>query len=237
MKLDKGAILASMAIIVLASVLAGAGTMAWFSTPSRSTGTYYLNAATMDMQITTQPITLSNLVPGQKLPDITIKISNTGTMDILYLCGSMELADGATLSENDIAWKFAKNIIVEEWWEYIPGSGWTNNVGGTQKYEELVGDGQAPLTLLEVAQSYARGRNEPWNSGKPDQFGKYKMYSSDWISGGGYDQTPGPAIIVGGEYQMVFRLKFSESAGNELQGQSLSFRITFQGLQDLSQRP
>jgi len=248
MRMDKGAILASMAVIALASVLVGAGTMAWFSTGVKTTGKFTMNAATMKMELTAGPYTFDKLIPGQKLPDITISITNTGDMDILYLCGSMVLADGASLTSSSIAWKFADKIEVLEWWEYIPGSGWTNNVGGAQEYETLVGDGKTPLTLLEVAQSYALGRTfegvnypEPWPKdnvpGKNDQFGASKLYASDWISGGGYDQTPGPAIIKDGVYQMVFRLQFSTDAGDDLQGTSLSFKITFQGLQDLSQRP
>jgi len=212
----------------------GAGTMAWFSTENEVTGPYTMNAATMDMEVTTTTITFDDLIPGQSFPDITIKILNTGTMDIGYLCGSMTMT-GSTA--------FADKIEVVEWWEYIPGDGWTcNHDPEIQDYSALVGDGEWPLTLLETVQSYSTGRGEPYETSdlghdKLDQFGKYKMYYSDWISGGGYDQTEGPAIIEGGEYQMIFRLKFSESAGNNLQDATCSFTITFQGLQDLSQRP
>lgn len=235
MKKGNITILASIFIMALVTAGVSVGTQAWFSTEAETTGVYSMNAATMDMIVTASSIDFSNLVPGEELSDITITIQNDGTMDIGYLCGSMTMTGSVALADM---------IIVEEWWEYIPGEGWTENVdpGADQQYWLYVGDGIAPLTLLEVVQSYSTGRGEPYDEtaeghDKVDQFGKYKMYASDWISGGGYDQTEGPAIIEDGEYQMVFRLKFSEDAGNDLQGASASFTITFQGLQDLSLRP
>jgi len=244
MKKGNVTILASVFVMALVAAGVGAGTMAWFSTPARSTSNFDLYAATMDMTLTAGPYSFPYLIPGQSLPDITIKITNIGNMGIPSLAGSMVLNGGAPLTPSDVAYKFADKIEVVSWQEFIPGVGWTENVNGpVQKYETLVGDGALPLTLLEVAQSYSRGRSEPYPSSgaehtKIDQFGWYKKYSSDWVSGDAYDQTAGYAIIQGGEYQMLFRLKFSNTAGNDLQGQSFSFAITFTGMQDYtSQRP
>jgi len=240
MRMDKGAILVSMAIIMVASVLVGAGTMAWFSTGNVTTSTYTMNTATMTMEITTVPYTFDNLVPGQTFGPIVIKIKNTGTMDILYLSGSMVLSGSSALADK---------IDIVDWYEYIPGYGWIDNLGhdfpaaDEQHYETLVEDEAAPLTLLELAQSYVpyATNPEPQTSNPGgyylDQWGNYVKHPDDWITGGGYDQTPGPAIIVGGEYQMKLWFKFSEEAGNNLQGKSVSFTITFIGVQDLSQLP
>jgi len=236
MKKGNVTILASILAIALVAAGVGAGTMAWFSTTEQTTSTYTMNAATMSMSITTTPITFSNLVPGQKFGPIVIKITNTGTMDIGYLSGSMVLTGGSSA--------LAGKIEVTEWWEYIPGVGWTcNHDPAIQDYSKLVGDLLPPLTLLEVAQSYVpyADYKEPQTSNPGswylDQWGNYVKHPDDWISGSGYDQTTSPAIIVGGEYQMVFRFKFSEDAGNDLQGASVSFTITFLGFQSLAQRP
>jgi predicted ribosomally synthesized peptide with SipW-like signal peptide len=226
---NRNVILASIIMMALVTAGVGAGTMAWFSTAEKTTGTFTMNAATMSMDmISAGPYTFDNLVPGQTFGPIEIQITNTGTMNIKYLAGNLIL---------DSNQAFADKIEVTSILEYIPGSpsGWYESIGGTQHYETLVQDGVAPLTLLELAKSYIGA--EPGTGAKTDQFGGYVNHLSDWVTGGNYDQVPTDAISVGGTYHMKLTFKFSESAGNDLQHATCTFRISFLGLQDLSENP
>jgi len=230
MKKGNVTILASVFVMALVAAGVGAGTMAWFSTAEKTTGTFTMNAATMSMDmIYAGPYTFSNLVPGQTFGPIEIQIKNTGTMNIKYLAGNLIL---------DSNQAFADKIEVTSIAEYIPGSpaGWYESIGGTQQYEKLVKDYNAPLTLLELAKSYY-GDEPAYVGGKTDQFGGTVKSLSDWVTGYGYDIIPTDAIPVGGTYYMRLSFKFSESAGNDLQGATCTFRISFLGIQDLSQVP
>jgi len=239
--MDKGAILASMAIIMVASVLVGAGTTAWFSTGNVTTSTYTMNTATMKMEITTTPITFGNLVPGQTFGPITIAIGNTGSMDINYLGGDLIITDtnGNPYSSDTASGVLLTNYIeITSLKEYIPNYGWQESIGGTQHYETLVKDGSAPLTLMELAKSH-------WYPGPElpltvqDQFGYWVKTTTDWCTGDGYDIVPTgqPALATGGTYQMKLSFKLSDGTPNSMQGKSCSFKIVFTGVQETSQLP
>ena len=231
MRMDKGAILASMAIIVVASVFAGAGTMAWFSTEPVTTDYATFTAGTMSMEgVQAGPFNSPpNWAPGD-IWTIEIKLKNTGNIDIKYLAGNLILY-GSTA--------FADNIEVTSILEYIPGYGWVESMEPPQDYWNLVKDYAKPLTLLELAKSYYGEEPNYPEPYKVDQFGGWVKSLSDWVTGWGYDIVPEgtPAIAVGGTYQMKLMFKFSENAGNEFQGATCSFKITFVGIQDMSQVP
>ena len=200
-----------------------------------------MNTATKKREITTSPITFTDLEPGKRFGPIRIEIVNTGTMNIRYLAISWELNGGNPISPRSNAWKLADNIIVTGMREYSPGSGWLNELGYRQNFHLSVEDGEYLFTLLELAQSYSIGRDEPYEeSGEGhyelDQFGKYKRHRSDAVTGGGYDATPGPAIVVGRTYVMVLWFKVSETAGDDLLGKSISLQVKFLGMRDLASR-
>ena len=246
MRMDKGAILASMAIIALASVLVGAGTMAWFSTEKVSAGDTVFKAGIMSVQhvrtITNIP---ANLAPGDGPFRVTFELKNNGNLDILYLATTFTIEPDGPIGK-----EFAANINVTGWWEWIPtdtagGGFWQDNFGPAQHIYTLVGDGAVPLTLLEMVQSYTpdeitwhKEHNHQTATFRVlDQFGNWVKSDSDYVTGGGYDQLPGPAIITGGTYKMTIEFQFMESAGNDLQGQTLTLYTEFFGMQDISQRP
>ncbi|MFW6110610.1 MAG: TasA family protein [Thermoproteota archaeon] len=86
--LDKRAALASIAIIVLASLSAGAGTMAMFNDVETSEGNT-LGAATMDLKIdggdsAVQMFEVSNISPGDSGCQM-VTLTRTGTEDISML--------------------------------------------------------------------------------------------------------------------------------------------------------
>ena len=224
-------ILASIFVIGILALAMGWGTYSWFS-DTETTSDIVLTAGTMSIDIIeTAPLsTPAGWAPGDSFT-VTIKVKNVGSIPVKYLGGNLILTSGD--------WNFAGVIDVTSIAEYIPGSpaGWYESINGYQKYEELVGDYHAPLTLLELAQSY-HGTEPAWEDGrKKDQFDGWVNYLTDWITGGEYDQVPTNAIPVGETYWMRLTLKFSEGAGNEWQGRSLGFVIQFVAAQDLSVIP
>jgi hypothetical protein len=240
MKKGNVTILASILAIALVAAGVGAGTMAWFSTTP--VGTYYatMNAATMSMGgVQLGPWTFNNLKPGDEFK-ITIELSNTGTMDIAYLgtdwvIGGIDWSTNPTLDPTIM--EFASKVEVTHMWERVSGT-WRDSMAPDQNYWNLVGDYAMPLTLLELAQSYW-GTEPAWASGrKRDQFGGWVGFTTDAITGSGYDVTPGPALpYLGLNYQMELDLKFSTTAGNGLQGKTLQFYVVFTGTQDTSTVP
>jgi hypothetical protein len=242
MKKGNVTILASILAIALVAAGVGAGTMAWFSTEKVSAGNTVFKSGIMAMtSVGAGPFTTpAGWKPGDSFK-VTFELDNTGDIDILYL---------ATFFTIDpyYGWgiTFAENIQVTAWWEYIPGTGWQDNFADAQKIYTLVGDGQQPLTLLEVVQAYTPDEIA-WHSAHNhkeapflvlDQFGNYVKADSDYLTGGGYDMTPGPAIKAGlDNYKMEITFKFMESAGNDLQNRELKLYTQFFGMQAEIQRP
>ena len=228
MKKGNMTILASVFIMALVAAGVGAGTMAWFSTTPVSTDYAEMNAATMSMGgVNLGPWKFYNLAPGDEFK-ITIELKNTGTMDIKYL--GIDWVIGGTLDSTTM--EFARQIEVTHIWECVSGT-WRDSMADPQFYQKLVSDGIPPFTLLELAQSY-HGGEPAWASGrKLDQFGGWVGTTTDAVTGGGYDVTPGPALPYSGlNYQMELDLKFSTTAGNDLQGKQLLFYVVFTGTQD-----
>ena len=215
----KKILFALMAVVLCLGLMGGA--FAYFSDIETSQANTF-TAGTLDMEIADvdegwfdgSPVHASwqspaNWAPGETITTGVIRLHNIGSIDIKYLFTtyynySYTVADLGNVIE-----------VVEDW-EYIPGYGWINNIGGTQQLELLVGNNAAPLTLRELVDAIWSG-DTTW---------------IDYCTGSGYDITPGPAIIVGGVYQSYLKLKFMESAGNQYQGASCSFDIEFEGVQD-----
>jgi len=235
-------ILASIFVIGMLALAMGYGTYSWFSTLTVPVGNTVFTAGIMSMgHASTTTNMPTNLAPGDGPFTVTFELTNTGNIDIMYLATSFTIDPAGSIGK-----EFAAHINVTGWREWIPGAGWQDNFGPNQKIYELVGDGALPLTLLEVVQAYTpdeiawhlthNHREAPFLV--LDQFGNYVKFDSDYITGGGYDQLPGPAIKVGlGNYAMEITFEFMESAGNDLQGQTLTLSTQFFGMQDLSQRP
>jgi len=222
-------ILASIFVIGILALAMGWGTYSWFSN-TETTSDIVLTAGTMSIDIIeTAPLsTPAGWAPGDSFT-VTIKVKNVGSIPVKYLGGNLILTSGD--------WNFAGVIDVTSIAEYIPGYGWIESIGGTQHYETLVQDYNAPLTLMELAKSYHG--DEPGTGVKQDQFGGWVNKITDWVTGYGYDIVPEgtPAIPVGETYWMQLTLKFSESAGDQWQGATLGFKIQFVAAQDLSVIP
>ena len=231
MKKGNVSILASIFIMALVASIVSVGTQAWFSdTGTASTGPIITGTLSMDNPtVEFSSSAPTNWCPGESFI-VKFKIINDGTLDILYLGGNLVI----TRDDNDLS----TVIEVTRFEERIPGYQWINNLVDPQLYQNLVEDRTDPFTLRELAQSYHSG--EPsWASGRVlDDYGGYVGYITDWITGSGYDVTPGPAIIVGGEYVLLLELTLSGPlTTNAHQNAILNFKIDFMAAQDTSQFP
>jgi len=235
-------ILASIFVIGILALAMGWGTHSWFSTLTVPVDNTVFKAGIMAMAHASTTTNIpTNMAPGDGPFTFTFELDNTGDIDILYLATSFTIDPDGPISQ-----EFAAHINVTGWREWIPGTGWQDNFGPAQLIYKLVGDGALPLTLLEVVQAYTPDEIA-WHLAHNhqeapflvlDQFGNYVKYDSDYITGGGYDQLPGPAIKAGlSNYKMEITFEFMESAGNNLQGRTLTLHTQFFGMQDLSQRP
>jgi len=242
MKKSNVTILASIFVMALVASVVSVGTMAWFSTEVVPVGDTTFTSGIMSME-KVGPVSFST--PDNWKPcdtfKVTFELDNTGNIDIGYLATTFTISPDGSMGQN-----FAAHINVTGWREYIPGTGWQDNFGPNQLIHTLVGDGATPLTLLEVVQSYTPdeiAHNAGTGGYTPtycvlDQFGWYVKSDSDYVTGEGYDQLPGPAIIAGGaNYKMELTFHFMETAGNDLQGKTLTLSTSFFGFQDYSQRP
>jgi len=86
---ERGALLSSMILVMLASMLVGAGTVAYFNDTETSTGNTF-EAGTLDLEVndenpwTSTLISVSNMKPGDA-GEVTIKLENLGSLDG-YVC-------------------------------------------------------------------------------------------------------------------------------------------------------
>jgi predicted ribosomally synthesized peptide with SipW-like signal peptide len=215
----KKILIISMACILCLGLIGGA--FAYFSDVETSAANTF-TAGTLAIQIADDnegwnngvPVSTSwhspdGWLPGQTITTGAIRLLNTGSADIPYLFTTYH---NYSYTSADLA----SVIEVVADWEFIPGVGWQNNIGGTQALETLVGDNVAPLTLKELIEASWVGDTT----------------EVDYTTGMEYDITPGPAIVVGGTYQSYLVLKFMETAGNTYQGASCSFDIDFEGVQN-----
>jgi predicted ribosomally synthesized peptide with SipW-like signal peptide len=230
-------ILASVFVIGVLGFAMGWGTYSYFSATQTSTNNKF-TAGTLTLGSFTTIFTCpSNWAPGQSFV-ATWSITNTGTVDAMYI--GVDINNWNPTGAADIA-----NVIsITRFEEYIPSYGWVDNLGdkfgtGEQHYDQLVRDGTAPLTLMELMKSYIPPGEPMASGGFVDEFGNRVTHLTDWVSGNGYDQVPAgrAALPAGATYQLVLEFHFMETAGNTYQGATGTFDLTFYATQDLSTLP
>jgi predicted ribosomally synthesized peptide with SipW-like signal peptide len=233
-------ILISVLALMLVIGLVGTGTAAYFS-GSGSSNSNTFTAGTLSLQMSNDGTNYSGSVsltwksptnwqPGENFT-ATVYVKNTGTCDATYLG-----IDWCNLQGSSA---LASMIDVTTFKEWVPGVGWIDDLGAAQHYQTLVGDGNSPLTLLELMQSYIVGVEPLMAGGVIDEFGNRVNHLTDAVTGNGYDTVPAgtPAIPAGGTYALQMGFTFDTSAGNNLQGAWCTFDVKFTGVQDLSQLP
>ena len=208
MKMNKGAIFASMAIIVVASVFAGAGTMAYFSETGSAGITF--TAGDPDLKLSKtgsapwgDSLTFTSPVwaPGDTY-SIDVYVKNTGNIGLWALYVSGDNLAGSTSLAHKI------NITDVAYQDTV---GMVHPAGGTY-YDGIFGDDTSPLTLYELA--YGVDNNE------------YMAFC--W----GDCATQGDYLPVGVARRFYIEFAFDSSAGNALQGATVSFDLMFEGSDD-----
>jgi len=210
MRMDKRAIFASMTVIVLAGVFAGAGTFAYFSQTEVVTTTF--NAATVNVRLsldgTTWQDSLTVTTPSDWAPGDTmtleVYVRNIGTG------GSMMMSvDGSKVSGSDA---LASNINITT----LDATEWPvgDYMGAPMSYwSPIFGDGDGFLTLREFIDS--------------------PFAAKFWV--GSHPPTQDYLQPAGGTVQrLMLVFAFNSYAGNSLQGLSYTFDLEITGTDDLS---
>jgi predicted ribosomally synthesized peptide with SipW-like signal peptide len=223
MKMDKGAIFASMAIIALASVLVGAGTMAYFSS-TRKAG-IYVTAGSMDLQLSKDGTSWYNSLsfdfpsgwaPGDNYT-VLVWLRNVGSSGsrTVWVYGA-DLYDPNGLSDvtyiTDVAYTDSNAYGGGAWG--AGGKYWIHPAGGTfyagyWAGHPLFGDGSSPLTLREFTGS------------NPDAWNYMRFYWGKWFEKDYLEANGGSVQGV----QLTFH--FAEGAGDQYQNKACSFNIVF----------
>jgi hypothetical protein len=208
MKINKGAVLASMAIIVVASVFAGAGTMAYFFGYTDGSGAFTTGTLSLGT-VAYSGWTVGNLKPGDGW-DTTIQLRNTGTVDAMYVYAAFYITENGALADKIVL------TGVDDWcyligWSYITFDEATANdwlkYWGAPPWAQ---DGS--ISLLDLATWAMSGGDSAKTS--------LKFHT-------GNPPTSGPYLPAGKDCIIKFHFKLLETTGNEFQGQTCSFTIRF----------
>lgn len=222
--MKKWPLIASMMVIMVASIFAGAGTMAWFSdTETSSENTF--TAGTIDITLygsDGQAVwTMDNMKPGDKATGI-LYIKNTGSLDIKYLLGKMVYTE--TDAGGDLYWARLDDYFYVK--AFRLGKGTTR----AEAYATLV-DFWATL-----------GSRIPSTSGQtPDDFtgehiGSYcTHYVGDWtdeILGSYAWFARGEPLKSGEVLALEYAFEFTDNGldQNNAQGDSLTIEFTVEAI-------
>jgi len=206
MKMDKGAILASMAIIALASVFAGAGTMAWFSGVKDGTGSFSTGTLTLDT-MSYSDWTLTNLDTGDEWVT-KIQLRNTGSLDAMYvymafyITADAELADKIVLEEIH-EWCYLNGWATTPFTDPAVANAWLFTWGGSQ---------DDSISLYDLATVAMTGGESSKTS--------LKLHT-------GTPPTTGPYLPAGRDCYIELKFKLLEDTGNAYQGRTCGFTIRF----------
>ena len=226
MRMDKGAILASMVVIALASVFAGAGTVAYF-TDVETANVGPIQAGTLDMKISKTytggygdiPIDLgsiSGLGPGEEFT-LEVWLYNDGNLDAEYVflrfCELSESVEG-----------FAKQL------KLVSLDDWSTSTGSW--YEGPFSEEEADIWL-----------NYWYGTPGADRKGYITLWDLVHVANEGgtskltglYFYTEGaPELPAGGKCGARITFELMWETKNEYQGAEVSFRIDFIGSQDMT---
>jgi len=221
-----------IALLVCVGLVGSA--FAYFSDVETSTGNTF-TAGTLNMEISDNdegpvntPVSASfaspaGLAPGDEWTTDPVAFDNVGTIDIRYIFGRFcELVetDGTPIEFGATTSNIADQIILVSYLERAEGSSqWYEEVFDETNANAYLGvwglanDGSISLKDLVLA-------NPPGDSAK----------TCLWFFDGGNDPT-NPPLPVGGTAKIKFKFKLLESANNNYQGDTVTFRVDFVGSQ------
>ena len=220
-------VLISVMCIALVAMLAGAGTLAYFSDTEKSTGNTFADG-TFDLKIrdsnedwsdgVTATWTLSNMKPGDtKYAWVELKNAGNIKADHLEITCSYSVTEEVLQTESDTdpntdahPDEMAKNMIIKSF-----------------TYENTVCDIDC-LTGYDEVSGETRAE---WRIDDMDDDGKITLYD---LKQDPLDDLPASDDIEE-EFQVRMRLKFDENAGNDFQGDTFNLTMIFTLNQDSSQ--
>lgn len=242
MRMDKGAILASMAIIMVASLLAGAGTMAYFSdVETAHIGPVY--AATLDMQIydgsayTDDTIIIhpdSPLAPGDTFT-IDVWLKNVGTTDIRYVFASFRNLKHGGGGFADAEWPepwgeglhLVKMIVLDEIYEK------SSSLVGGELYNDFTGDMDGWLDFWGVPDAEQDGSISLYDLAVYCEPGGDSALTSFRLHAGDQGDIPRHLrycyLPVGEKVNIKFTFRLDENTKNYAQSDWFSFNLVFIG--------
>ena len=224
----KGA-LVSVMCIALVVMLAGAGTLAYFSDTETSTGNTFADG-TMDLKISdgneswgdgvTATWTLSDMKPGDTVSG-WVALDAVGSISANHaeITCDYSVTEESTQTESDTDpntnqhpdW-MAKNLIIDQAW--YSGDGYNIN-------------------LLTGTNMGAEEQHDYWKIEDVDGDGKQTLYDLKYGNeGNGVDNLPPPDTF---QYSFSMNIKFNETAGNDFQGDTFNLTMIFTLNQDGSQ--
>jgi hypothetical protein len=205
MKMDKGAILASIAIITVASVFAGAGTMAYFFGYQDGTGSFTTGTLSLGT-VSYYGWTLSNLKPGDEWTT-QIQLRNTGSLDAMYVYMAFYISAGADLADKIVLEKINEWCYLKSWetttFDESTSNAWLTYWGGTPDNS---------ISLYDLATVAMTGGESSKTS--------MKLHT-------GNPPTSGPYLPAGQDCYIELVFKLLEDTGNGFQGATCSFTIRF----------
>jgi len=203
--MDKGAVLASMVVIALASVFAGAGTMAYFSGVTNKSGSFATGTLTLD-EVASNGWILSDLSPGDEWTT-QIELENTGSLDAMYVYMGFYISAGADLADK---------IVLEEMEEWCYLNGWCiTTFDETTSNSWLTfwgGTADGSISLYDLATVAMTGGSSTTTS--------IKLHTGDPPASGPYLPATRHCIIK-------LKFKLLEDTNNPYQGKTCSFTIKF----------
>lgn len=216
--MKKYPLIASMMVIMVASIFAGAGTMAYFSGTAVSTGNTFTAGILKMEKVAFGPVTFTELKPGDTR-EIVIELKNTGDLDIKYLFmrdKGYTWSGGANLGNVIEVLNFKEYKIYPDGVSVAHGP--ESCTGATYEgwLPDTVADHDGHLSLMEFFRGYPAG-----TSGQNDYWDVVTL-SANW--GGG-------VLEVDYTYKMVIDLEFMESGHPQdvYQGTSCSFDLVVMG--------
>jgi predicted ribosomally synthesized peptide with SipW-like signal peptide len=217
--MDKKIIFASIFVIGMLALAMGYGTYSYFTSTKSSTGNIF-TTGTLNLQLSNDNVnwydgvTATWASPSGWAPNgnvtSSIYLRNTGSVaaEAVYACWN-NLVDTSGLS----------NVIEVTWLSDTTDIG-TNSIGPFVTAYDANADGKLSLAELVYGLSFWNGPKTP----DPNQARFYADFDESYT-------TPVLQANAGNVFEIKMTYHFMETAGNEYQGKSASFDLTFDAWQ------
>jgi predicted ribosomally synthesized peptide with SipW-like signal peptide len=215
-------ILASMLIIAAASILIGAGTVAYFSDTETSKGNTF-TAGTLDLKLSNSSLgpwtdgvtgawSLSNMMPGNETPTASVFFKNFGSV----ASSTMEITCSYTVTEETSQTESDTDPHTDE----HPDEMAKYMIIAYMKYR----NDKVNINCLTGYDEYSNQIKDEWKINDANGDGKISLYE---LKLDPLINLPSPDTQTNGITQLDMRIKFDENAGNDFQGDTFNLTMIF----------